>query len=328
MATSTRAGSDGNGNGHAPGHGHDGGHGHGHDHGVPTSGRARRALWVTLGLNGGYMVAEIAGGIAFGSLALFADAAHLAADVVGLGIALLAQALVSRPASPRHSFGLRRAEALGAQANAAILIAVTVWIVIEAVNRLASPEHVDGLGLAVIAAGGLVVNVVGVVIIGHAGTRDLNMRGAFVHLAADAIGSLGALTAGIVIIITGDDRVDPAISIFIALLVVWAAWGLLRDTTHVLLEGTPRGVDADEVAAALAAAPGVSAVHHLHVWELASDMPALSAHVVLTDEPSLHDAQARGDELKALLAQRFGIDHATLELECHDCEESVPPAAV
>ena len=205
---------------------------------------------------------------------------------------------------------------------------MTVWIVIEAVNRLASPEHVDGLGLAVIAAGGLVVNVVGVVIIGHAGTRDLNMRGAFVHLAADAIGSLGALTAGIVIIITGDDRVDPAISIFIALLVVWAAWGLLRDTTHVLLEGTPRGVDADEVAAALAAAPGVSTVHHLHVWELASDMPALSAHVVLTDEPSLHDAQARGDELKALLAQRFGIDHTTLELECHDCEESVPRCRV
>ena len=313
---------------HDHGAGSDDGHGHGHADGLPASGRARRALWITLGLNGSYMIAEIAGGVAFGSLALLADAAHLAADVVGLGIALLAEALVTKPASPRHSFGLRRAEALGAQANAAILIATTVWILIEAVHRLASPEHVDGVGLAVIAAGGLVVNIVGVAVINRAGTRDLNMRGALVHLAADAVGSLGALFAGLAIIAFSAYRVDPAMSIVIALLVVWAAWGLLRDTTHVLLEGTPRGVDADEVAAALAAGPGVAAVHHLHVWELASDMPAVvGPHRARRRTESPRRAGA-GEVLKTLLAERFGIHHATLELECHDCEESVPPAGV
>jgi cobalt-zinc-cadmium efflux system protein len=316
---------------HGPDHIHGPGHDHGHDHGhgypVPASGRARTALWLTLGLNAAYLVAEVVGGIAFSSLSLLADAAHLGADVVGLGIALLAQALVTRPASDRHSFGLRRAEALGAQANALLLAGTTVWIIFEAVRRLGSPEAVDGLGLAVVAAGGVVVNVVGVLLIRRAGAHDLNMRGALMHLAADALGSLGALAAGIAVIAFGADRVDPAVSILIALLVLWAAWGLLRDTTHVLLEGTPRGLDTAEVAAALETGPGVAAVHHLHVWELASDMPALSAHVVLTDEPTLHEAQARGDALKELLAERFGIRHATLELECHECEDSDHPAA-
>ena len=313
-----------------PTHAGDAHRSHRHDHapGTAAEGRAQRALWLTLVLNGGYMGAEIAGGIVFGSLALLADAAHLAADVVGLGIALLAQALVTRPASARHSFGLRRAEALGAQANAVLLGGTTVWIIVEAANRLGSPERVDGLGLVVVAAGGVVVNIVGVQLIRAAGAHDLNMRGALVHLAADAIGSLGALGAGFAVLAFDADRVDPAVSIGIALLVVWAAWGLLRDTTHVLLEGTPRGVDVDELAAALEAGPGVAAVHHLHVWELASDMPALSAHIVLDDEPTLHDAQARGDALKSMLAERFGIHHATLELECHECdEESARPGA-
>ena len=318
MVTPTHADSDGRQSGHAHDHTHD--HSRGLVRPVADTARARRALWLTLGLNGGYMIAEIAGGIAFTSLALLADAAHLAADVVGLGIALIAQALVTRPASARHSFGLRRAEALGAQANAVLLLATTVWIMIEAVNRLVSPETVNGVGLALVAAGGIVVNVIGVALIRGAGAHDLNMRGALTHMAADALGSIGALVAGLAVIAFDAYRVDPAVSILIALLVIWAAWGLLRDTTHVLLEGTPRDLDTDEIVAALEAGSGVEAVHHLHVWELASDMPALSAHVVLTDEPTLHDAQARGDALKEMLADRFGIHHATLELECHDCE--------
>ena len=146
------------------------------------------------------------------------------------------------------------------------------------------------------------------------------------HLGGDALGSLGAIVAGIAVVAFGADRVDPAVSIFIALIVIWAAWGLLRDTTHVLLEGTPRGLDAGDVAAAIERWPGVESVHHLHVWELASDMPALSAHVVLNRASTLHDAQARGDDLKAMLHEQFGIDHATLELECHECEESTSGA--
>jgi cobalt-zinc-cadmium efflux system protein len=146
------------------------------------------------------------------------------------------------------------------------------------------------------------------------------MRGAVLHMGLDAIGSVGAMVAGVAAL-AGSDRVDPAVSILVAGLVLWSAWGLLRATAHVLLEGTPRGVDPDVVADALLGATGVAAVHHLHVWSLASDVPALSAHVVLEGEQTLHDAQAAGGRLKELLEHRFGITHATLELECHPCDD-------
>ena len=150
------------------------------------------------------------------------------------------------------------------------------------------------------------------------------MRGAVLHMGLDAIGSVGAMVAGVAAL-AGSDRVDPAVSILVAALVLWSAWGLLRSTAHVLLEGTPRGVDPDVVTDALLAADGVEAVHHLHVWSLASDVPALSAHVVLEGEQTLHEAQAAGGRLKELLDHRFGITHATLELECHPCDDPLAP---
>jgi len=296
----------------------------GHDHtvgGVPAGfGVARRALWLALTANGGFLLVEIAGGIVFGSLALLADAAHLASDVGALAVALVAQRLVTRPASARRTYGLRRAEALGAQANALLLVGVSVWIFVEAVARLGEGASVDGAGLLAVSSAGLVVNLYAMRVLARVRGSDLNLRGAFLHTASDAAGSLGAIAAGIAVLAFDADWMDPVASIVIGVLVIVSAVALLRDTTNVLLEGAPRDLDPDAVESALAGEPGVDAVHHLHLWELASDLPALSAHVVLTGEPTLHDAQARGDGLRAMLMSRFGIEHATLELECHDCK--------
>jgi cobalt-zinc-cadmium efflux system protein len=286
--------------------------------------RRRRALWISLALNGGFMFAELAGGVLFGSLALLADAAHMLSDVAGLAIALVAQQLIDRPASVRHTFGLQRAEVLGAQANGVLLLASAGWILFEAVRRLSDPPEIAGVGVLIVASLGLAVNVG--VLLARASGRSLNMRGAYAHMVADAAGSVGVIVAAVAVIAAGADWVDPVVSIFIGALVVHTSWGLLRDTTHVLLEGAPDSIDAVEVERWLSAAPGVSSVHHLHLWNLTSETTALSAHVVLQGQPSLHQAQARGDVLKDRLADEFAIVHTTLELECHECEpESVSP---
>lgn len=283
----------------------------------------QRVLTVVLAVNAAFLVVEVVGGLVFESLALLADAAHLLSDVVGLTIALVAHRLLTRPASARHSFGLQRAEVLGAQANGVILVATSGWIVVEAIRRLDASTHhdVDGGGLLVVAFLGLVANVAGAVALARVEHGNLNLRGAVMHMAADAIGSAAAVGAGIAVLVADATWVDPLASIVIAVLVVGAAWSLLRDATRILLEGTPKGLDPNAVTAALAGADGVVDVHHLHVWSLASDTPALSAHVVLDGEPSLHDAQEMGDGLRTLLADRFGIAHATLELECHGCDD-------
>lgn len=279
--------------------------------------RRRGALWIALAANAALMAAEIAGGFLFHSLALLTDAAHLLTDVSGLGIAVLAIGLQARPSTVRHSFGLQRAEVLAAQANAFILIGVTIWIAVVAVQRLVSPADVAGAGLAIVAGAGLVVNLGCARLLHEVAGKSLNMRGAFLHVALDAAGSLAALLAGLAIVIWDVPRADPIASLAIGALVLWAAWRLLADATHVLLEGTPEGLDPVGVEQAIIAHDGVDGVHHLHLWALASDVPALSAHVVLAGDMSLHDAQVRGDSVKAMLAERFGIDHATLELECH-----------
>jgi len=304
-----------------PHHGHGHAHGRGHLHGgdglLPA--RRRRVLWWSLLANATVLVAEVAGGLAFSSLALLADAAHLLTDVAALGIALLALGLASRPATDRHSYGLQRAEVLGAQANAVLLLVASVAIVVEALQRLDRPAGVDGSGLVAVAAVGLVVNVGSAVALHRVAGSSLNMRGAVAHTVADAAGSVAAMAAGFGVLLWDAEWLDPVASLAVVALVVVSAWRLLRDTAQVLLEGTPRGMVPESVLAALAAVPGVEAVHHLHLWNLASDVPALSAHVVLTGEPSLHEAQERSDHLKELLAHDFGITHATLEMECHPC---------
>lgn len=296
----------------------------GHSHALPSGVAQRRALWIALIANGGFMVVEIFGGVAFHSLALLADALHMGSDVIGLGVALVAQSLMTRPTSTRHTYGLLRAEVLGAQANGIILLATSVWVFYEAYQRIGTPEAVNGVGLLVVAVIGLGVNLGSAVLLNRARGRSLNMHGAFLHMAVDAAGSVGAIIAGLAVIIAGADWVDPVVSVIIGLLVLWSAWSLLRDTTSVLLESTPKGIDPVALEAALAASEGVAGVHHLHVWNISSETTALSGHVVLHDDPPLHRAQARAQDLKDHLAREFGIEHATLELECHDCSARRP----
>jgi cobalt-zinc-cadmium efflux system protein len=293
----------------------------------PNRARQRRVLAAVLAANAAFFVVELVGGFAFHSLALLGDAAHLASDVAALAVALVALALMERPATARHSYGLRRAEVLGAQLNGIVLMGVTILIAVEAILRLRTPADVHGLGVMAVATIGLVINVACALALARVQGRSLNLHGAFLHMAADAAGSFAALVAGFAAWAWGANRVDPIASLVIAVLVGWSAWGLLRDTTNVLLEGTPRGIDPDDVRAALAADPRVEAVHHVHLWSLASDEPSLSAHVVLRGEMSLHDAQQRGDDLKAMLAERFGIHHSTVELECHDCGDDAQAAS-
>jgi cobalt-zinc-cadmium efflux system protein len=280
----------------------------------------KRALRTSLVANGALLIVEVVTGLALGSLALLADAAHMMSDVAALIVALGAQRLLEVPASSRHTYGLQRAEVLAAQFNGLVLVAAAGWIVFEAVGRLGDPPQIAGGGLALVAALGLTVNLASARLLFVARGDSLNMRGAFLHMMLDSLGSIGALGAGLGALWWDSYWADPVISIAIAGLVLWSAWQLLRDTTQILLEGAPRGMDPSDVAAALAADAAVETIHHLHLWNLASDVPALSAHVVLVRASSLHEAQIEGERLKEMLEERFGIQHSTLELECHACD--------
>lgn len=292
---------------------------HDHEHLHVRPEEKRKVLLWSLLANGGFMVVEIVGGLLFGSLALLADAAHMASDVAALGIALIAQRLAQRPPSARHTFGMQRAEVIGAQVNALVLIGLAAFIVIEALERIDSPQEVDGGGLLLVALIGLGVNVGSAVAIRRKAGRDLNMRGAYLHMALDAVGSVGALAAGL-FVLAGIEGADPIVSIAIAALVVYSSYRLLREAWHVLMEGTPPGLDPAKVRRVLLEDPSVEDVHHLHLWTISSGSVAMSAHVLLEGEMSLHDAQVHGDRIRGLLAERFAIDHCTLELECHPCD--------
>jgi cobalt-zinc-cadmium efflux system protein len=295
-------------------------HGHDHDHAVVRAGQ-RGALAVTLVINAAFLVVEVIGGIAFDSLALLADGVHMFTDVAALAVALLALRLTSRPSTARLTFGLERAEVLGALVNGLTLLAASGWIVFEAIRRIGDPADVEGAGVLVVASIGVVINLGSALVLLRSQGRSLNMRGALVHMVMDAVGSFGAMVAATAVLLWDATWADPVASLIIALLVVYSGFRLLADTVHVLLEGAPSGMDREEVEATLLAESGIDAVHHLHLWSLASDVPALSAHVVLAGEVSLHEAQQRGDDLKQKLATKHGIVHATLELECHPCED-------
>ena len=259
-----------------------------------------------------FMVVEVVVGILASSVALLADAGHMLVDAIALGLSLVAFRLAARPAGGAMTFGLRRAEILSAQANGITLLVLAGLVVYEGVRRLIDPPDVAGASVLVVAAIGAVVNVIALWILSGADRRSLNIEGSYQHVLTDLFGSVAALVAGGVIVATGADRADAAAALAVAALMVRSAWGLLRASGRVLLEAAPEGIDPDEVGRVMAAQPGVIEVHDLHVWEVTSGFPALSAHVVVA---RAEDCHLRTRELERVLQERFGITHTTLQTE-------------
>lgn len=296
------------------------GHNHSHTHGRAEAGRQRRALWVSVAANSVLLAAQVVVGLVIGSLALLADSLHNASDVVALVIALIGQALAARPPTSKRTYGLARAEILAALINGAVLMALTAWVVFEAVQRFSEAPELDAGPLAAIGVVGLAVNGGSAWLLSRTGGDNLNIRAAFWHLVADALGSFGVVVAAAGVYFFDAAWVDPAVSIGISVLVLIGVWRLLRDTVGVLLESTPAGIDLDDVTAALSSQPGVAAAHHVHIWAVDSTTTALTAHLSMDASVDLRTAQEVTAASRVMLAEQFGIDHVTLEPECHDCD--------
>jgi len=282
---------------------------HAHEHGHRA--QSRRALAIVLGLTGAYTVCEIVGGWLTGSLALLADAGHMLGDSAALALALVAAWLADRPATPERSFGYRRAEILAALANGVALAVIGIWVFIEAVRRLDNPREILGGWMLAVALAGLVVNVLAALILSRAGD-NLNVRAALRHVFADLAGSVGVIVAALVVLTTGWERADAVASMAIGVLILGSSWSIVRDSVSILLEATPAGIDADVVGRRMAAVEGIVEVHDLHIWTITSGFPTLSAHVLVRRGDDCH---LRRLQLEQLLAQEFGLEHTTLQVE-------------
>lgn len=296
-------------------HDHDHHHQHAHHHSRSSS---RYRLALTLGLAAIYMVAEIIGGLWTGSLALLADAGHMFSDVASLALSLFAAWVSERPPTSRRTYGFYRTEILAAMVNGATLVAIAVYILFEAYHRFRDPREVIGPVMMAIAVGGLAVNLLGLWLLSAGRDDNLNVRGAWLHVLTDALGSVGAIAAGALIWGFGWQWADPLASVLIAMLVIYSSWRLLAEAVAVLMESAPHGIDVDEVRAAMGAAPGVVDVHDLHVWSITSGLDSLSAHVVIEEG---HSHSELLTALRAMLDERFGIDHVTIQIEPVDFEE-------
>jgi cobalt-zinc-cadmium efflux system protein len=283
---------------------------HQHDHGHRAQGT--RALGLVLALTAAYTVCEVVGGWLTSSLALLADAGHMLGDSAALAVALVAAWLAGRPATPERSFGYRRAEILAALANGVALAAIAIWVFIEAIGRLDNPPEILGGWMLAVALLGLVVNVVAAGILTRAGKGNLNVQAALRHVFADLAGSIGVTAAALVVLATGWEQADPVAGMAIGVLILASSWSIVRDSVAILLEATPVGIDADEVGRRMAALDGVVEVHDLHIWTITSGFPTLSAHVLVRRGDDCH---LRRRELEQLLAQEFGLEHTTLQVE-------------
>lgn len=285
---------------------------HGHSHAPKDFGRAFAIGTV---LNLGFVLVEGLAGIATGSMALLADAGHNLSDVLGLLIAWGGASLAKRPASRRFTYGLSSSTILGALANAVLLLFAVGAIALEAVRRFSDPTPVSGLTVMIVAGIGIVINSATAMLFVRGAKDDLNIRGAYLHMAADAAVSAGVVVAGGLILLTNAAWIDPAISLLIVVVILWSTWGLLRDSVVMALHAVPPGIDPEKVEASIAALPGVTRVHDLHIWPMSTTEIALTAHLLMPGghpgDSFLHDAQHR-------LAHDFGIRHATLQIEVGD----------
>lgn len=290
----------------------------GHSHALPTEGK-ERSIWWALGLTSTFMIAEVVGGLVTGSLALISDAAHMFTDTAALAIAVAAIRVAKRPADALRTYGYHRFEILAAAFNALLLFGVALYILFEAYQRFQSPPAIQTGAMIVIAALGLVINLISMRLLSGGKDDSLNVKGAYLEVWSDMLGSIGVIAGAVLIRYTGWAWVDPLIAVAIGLWVLPRTWVLLKESLNILLEGVPQGVQVPEVMAAMAAVPGVQSVHDLHVWALTSGKSALTAHVVYqggTDPESLLRP------LQEVLAKRFQVLHTTLQMEAKMCEHT------
>lgn len=292
-------------------HGHDHGSGHGHHHGSVPASRGK-AFALAIALNLVFVVAEVTAGFLSGSMALIADAGHNLSDVLSLLLAWGASVLAARPPSTRFTYGFKSSSILATIANAALLWVALGAILLETLRRISDPAPVDGTAMIAVAALGIVVNGASALLFARGSKGDLNLRGAFLHLLADAAVSAGVVIAGVAVMLTGARWIDPVTSLVITAVIAWGSWGLLRDSVKLGLLGVPAGIDEAAVRGFLAGQPGVTAVHDLHIWPMSTTETALTAHLVIPaghpGDPFLHD-------LAHALEHRFRIGHTTVQIE-------------
>lgn len=294
--------------------------GHGHDHHLDTLRHERPLRWA-LALTLTFLVAEVVGAWLSNSLALLSDAAHMASDAFALGVALAAVRLSRLPADGRRTYGYARAEALGALANGCLLFVVAGWILYEAAGRFFTPHEIASTTMLVVAVLGLLVNLVAMRLLRAGAGENLNMKGAYLEVWADMLGSVAVIAGAVTIHFTGWTWVDPALAVAIGLWVLPRAWHLVSEAVHLLLEGAPRGIAVADVRTAMLAEPGVASIHDLHLWSLSSQQPMLTAHVDVDDDV---DADALRRRLTALVREQFQITHSTLQLEKRRGSGSLP----
>ncbi len=314
---------------HEHGHGHSlsigHGHGHGHSHAPGRDTADGRRLIAALAVISVFMVVEFAGGILSGSLALIADASHMMTDAVALALAASAHWLSMRPADGQLHFGYRRFQVLAAFVNGIALVVLMVWIVWEAIRRSINPVEVSWQPMLIIAVLGLIANVIAFKLLHGSASQNINVRGAMLHVIGDLLGSIAAVIAAVVIALSGWTRIDPLLSILVAALIGFSAYRLLRETAHILLEGAPPGIDADEVARELTAVSGdIEDVHSVQLWQLTPEHPQATLHVRLRSGAT---GEVTLGLVKARLAQRFGIRESTIQIETGGCcdVEAKPP---
>lgn len=300
------------------GHDHGAGGHQGHSHGA---GASTRRLAIALGLTTTFLIAELVGAFVFDSLALLSDAAHMFTDSAALAIALAAVKIGQRPPDDQRTFGYRRFEILAAAFNVILLFAVAGYVLIEGVGRFFAPQTVESVGMVIVATLGLLVNLIAMRILAGGKEDSLNLKGAYLEVWADMLGSLGVIAAAVMIYFTGLNWIDPVVAIAIGLWVLPRTWILLRDTTHILLQGVPRGFDLIAIRTAMAEMQGVNGVHDLHLWSVAGDDASLTAHVAIG---GVEDAEAVRLAVTVMLKAQFAIHHVTIQTEAVPCTDETP----
>jgi len=294
-----------------------------HDHHEHAQGANERSVAIAAALTGAFMLAEVAGGLISGSLALLADAGHMLTDFASLALAWLGFRLARRPADWKRTYGFDRFAVLVAFVNGVTLFAIAAWIGVEAVRRLFEPVAVLGGLMLWVAVAGLLVNVAAFAVLQSGNRENLNIRAAALHVMGDLLGSVAAIAAAVVIIVTGWTPIDPLLSVLVALIILRSAWRVVKEAGHILLEGSPAGLDPREVRGALIERlPFVTDIHHLHAWSISQERPMVTLHACVREGT---EATAAIRAIKAGLAERFGIAHATVEIEYDACADETPP---